>query len=234
MRYAVICMLLLAASGCTAARQAPSPEPGLVPPPVVTTPEEKAKNPGSLFSDENADLLYADYRARRVGDIVLINIVENSKAENKASTSTNKESTGEYGVSSFFDRSKVGIIPGQTLLSGRTGDVPLLKFSSVSDFSGDGETTRENTVTATIAARVTRVLPGGLMQVEGSRETRVNEETQIVTVSGLVRTSDVADDNSVMSTQMADARISYYGKGVISDKQRVGWFTRLMDNLWPF
>jgi flagellar L-ring protein precursor FlgH len=72
------------------------------------------------------------------------------------------------------------------------------------------------------------------MQVEGSRETRVNEETQIVTVSGLVRTSDVADDNSVMSTQMADARISYYGKGVISDKQRVGWFTRLMDNLWPF
>ena len=67
MRYAVICMLLLAASGCTAARQAPSPEPGLVPPPVVTTPEEKAENPGSLFSDENADLLYADYRARRVG-----------------------------------------------------------------------------------------------------------------------------------------------------------------------
>ncbi|MFV0423629.1 flagellar basal body L-ring protein FlgH [Oleidesulfovibrio sp.] len=234
MRYAIIMLIALVLAGCTATKQAPMPDPGLMPPPVVTTPQEKADNPGSLFSDENADLLYADYRARRVGDIVLINIVENSKAKNKASTDANKESTGSFGVDSFFGRSKVGIIPGQALLSGNTGEVPLLKFSSNSDFSGDGETTRENTVTATIAARVTKVLPGGLLQVEGSRETRVNEETQIVMVSGLVRSTDVSDDNSVMSTQMADARISYYGKGVISDKQRVGWFTRLMDNFWPF
>ena len=78
------------------------------------------------------------------------------------------------------------------------------------------------------------VMPDGLLQVEGARETKVNNETQYLVVSGLIRSRDVAADNSIMSTQMADAQIAYYGKGVVSDKQKPGWFTRLMDHVWPF
>ena len=101
-------------------------------------------------------------------------------------------------------------------------------------FDGKASTTRANKVTATVAARVVNVMPDGLLQVEGARETKVNNETQYLVVSGLIRSRDVAADNSIMSTQMADAQIAYYGKGVVSDKQKPGWFTRLMDHVWPF
>ena len=78
------------------------------------------------------------------------------------------------------------------------------------------------------------LLPGGLMEIEGAREIRVNEETEYMVVRGMIRSKDVSADNSVLSTQIADASIEYYGKGVLSDKQKPGWFTRLMDNIWPF
>ncbi|MDR1360243.1 MAG: flagellar basal body L-ring protein FlgH, partial [Deltaproteobacteria bacterium] len=106
--------------------------------------------------------------------------------------------------------------------------------TSTSELQSTGETKRENYVTATIGARVLQVLPGGLLQLEGAREVRVNEETQYMVVSGIVRAKDVASDNSVESTQLADSRIEYYGKGVLADKQKSGWLTRLLDNVWPF
>ena len=120
------------------------------------------------------------------------------------------------------------------LVGGTVGDIPLLGTSTEKSFDGKASTTRANKVTATVAARVVNVMPDGLLQVEGARETRVNNETQYLVVSGLIRSRDVASDNSIMSTQMADAQISYYGKGVVADKQKPGWFTRLMDHVWPF
>ena len=111
---------------------------------------------------------------------------------------------------------------------------PTLNTNSVSDLSGTGKTKRENYVTTSMAARVIRVLPGGMLQIEGAREIRVNEETEYMVVRGLIRSKDVDADNSILSTQIADASIEYYGKGVLSDKQKPGWFTRLMDNVWPF
>ena len=77
-------------------------------------------------------------------------------------------------------------------------------------------------------------MPGGAMQIEGARETKVNNETQYLVVRGIVRSVDVAADNSVTSNRIADAHIAYYGEGVIADKTKPGWLTRLLDNLWPF
>jgi flagellar L-ring protein precursor FlgH len=109
-----------------------------------------------------------------------------------------------------------------------------LDTRSNSSLNSTGETKRENNVRTSMAARVIRVLPGGLLQIEGARETRVNEETEYLVLTGVIRSKDVASDNSVLSTQVADLGINYYGKGVIADKQKPGWFTRLMDNIWPF
>ena len=89
-------------------------------------------------------------------------------------------------------------------------------------------------MTATIAGRVMRVHPGGVLEIAGARETRVNEETQYMVVTGLARARDIAPDNSIMSTQMADAHIEYYGQGVVTDKQKPGWLVRLLDHIWPF
>ncbi len=229
--------LLLAGAllgGCQAAKEKPGPMPPMMPSPAAMTPEEQAANPGSLFDDAEANYLFTDNRARRVGDIVLVNIVETTTAKNKAETTTEKESNMNLGVSTFFGHSRVGLgplsIPGS--LGGTT--TPMLSTSATSDFTGKGETKRENTFTSTIACRVIKVLPGGLLQLEGARETRVNDETQYMVISGLVRTSDVDADNAVQSTQLANARIAYYGEGAVADKQKPGWFVRLMDNVWPF
>jgi flagellar L-ring protein precursor FlgH len=78
------------------------------------------------------------------------------------------------------------------------------------------------------------MLPGRVMQVEGARRIRVNNETQILVVRGLVRQRDIAADNTVSSTALAEAQIEVYGEGVLADKQRPGWMTRVLDNIWPF
>lgn len=232
---AASCAVLLMA-GCNAARQQASPLPPVAPPQTYVEPEQAAANPGSMFNDAEADLMFSDSRARRVGDIVLVKIVENAKAKNKADTTSERDSTNNYTVGAYFGQDSASINPMNPVgaFGGKVGTNALLQTGSKSKFDGKGETKRENTVTATIAARVVRVMPGGLLQVEGARETRVNDETQYIVLSGLVRSRDVASDNSVMSTQLADSRIAYYGKGVLADKQRPGWFSRLMDNLWPF
>ena len=156
----------------------------------------------------------------------MVKLVENTKAQNKVETTADKDSNNNYAVNAFFNVPKIaGVVPVGT---------PTLNTNSVSDLSGTGKTKRENYVTTSMAARVIRVLPGGMLQIEGAREIRVNEETEYMVVRGLIRSKDVDADNSILSTQIADASIEYYGKGVLSDKQKPGWFTRLMDNVWPF
>ena len=236
-RY-TIPILALAYLFCVACGGSPSRRPALHPP---VTPQQEyrqeansANNPGSLFAASESDTLFEDSRARRVGDIVVVKLVENTKAQNKAETSSKKNSGNDYQVGALFGQSSSGFIPllgvGPTSKVG----VPALTSSSASDLSATGKTKRENYVTTSLAARVIRVLPGGLLQIEGAREIRVNEETEYMVVRGMVRTKDVSADNSVLSTQIADASIEYYGRGVLADKQKPGWFTRLMDNIWPF
>lgn len=222
-------------TGCVASNTTPSPMPPITPPQAYVEPEERYANPGSLFQVGESDGLFADSRARRVGDVVMVKVVENNKAKNKADLTSNKDTTNNYQVDAFFGSSSVGFIPGTGIgPQMKVGSGVGLNTSSVSDTTASGETKREGTVTATIAARVTRVLPGGLLQIEGARETRVNNETQYMVVTGLIRPMDVAADNSIESNRIADAQIAYYGSGVLSDKQKPGWFTRLMDNVWPF
>ncbi len=216
-----ICMM----TACTAAKEKPSPVMPVAQPVAYAEPEPTYSNPGSLYSPIDQIDLYSDGRARQVGDIVFVNIVENNTASNEASTVTSKESTQDMGISALF---------GMTSLpfAGQVGE-SMLSTSNTSDFDGSGSTERSNSITATVAARVVRVMSDGLMQVEGARETRVNNETQYIVVMGLVRARDVQPDNSILSTHMADAQIQYYGSGIISDKQKPGWLTRILDNIWP-
>lgn len=224
------------AGGCTATKSDPTPMAQYAPQQQYTEYEQRVANPGSLFDQADSQMLFADGRARRVGDIVMINIVETSKGSNSAETKTDRDSSIELGVSSLFGSSKASPLGpiNAGILTGAVGATPMVKAGSVSEFEGTGETSRQNSVTATIAARVLRVHPGGILELEGARETRVNEETQYMVVTGLARARDISPDNTILSTQMADAKISYYGEGVVTDKQKPGWFIRLMDAIWPF
>lgn len=223
-------MAALALVGCAGQDRHGVPSPPMTPPQQYTEPEAKYSNPGSLYSAAESPDLYADNRGRRVGDIVMVNVVENSKSKSKADTTADRETESSLGIAALFGRSSVGVGG----IKGKVGPDPMLSAATTSALSASGETKRENYVTATIAARVLNVLPGGVLQLQGAREIRVNDETQYMVISGLVRSQDVASDNSVESTQLADSRIEYYGKGVLADKQKQGWLTRLLDNIWPF
>jgi len=240
--FALFCALLLL-SGCNGSKK----NPDILPQAVAAQEYHdvaamREKNPGSLFNETEVDQLFADGRARRVGDLVVVKIVEQTKADTKANTTAKKDNTNNYGIGGFFGQNEVAFVPivGANLPGVKSAKTDpnyrtlALDTRSNSNLNATGETKRENYVTTSMAARVTRVLPGGLLQIEGARETRVNEETEYMVLTGMIRSKDVAADNSILSTQIADASISYHGKGVLGDKQRAGWFTRLMDNIWPF
>ena len=224
----ILCAVILTLAGCTAAEQKPTIIQPVTQPMAYREPAPTYSNPGSIFNDGDAQFLFDDHRAKRVGDIVMVNVVESASAANEATTDTNRDSNSEYGVSALFGRTSI------PLFGGNVGSTPVLGTNTKKEFSADGSRTRNNRVTATVAARVVNVLPDGLLRIEGARQTKVNNETQYLVVAGLIRSRDVASDNSVLSTQIADAQISYYGEGVIADKQKPGWLTRLLDNSWPF
>jgi len=236
------CVLILL-SACNGAKKSPGVMPQVVPAQEYhDTATLREKNPGSLFNETEADQLFADGRARRVGDLVVVKIVEQTAAKTKADTTSQKNSSNNYGIGAFFGAASVPMVPianvnppgVRSAKTDPTYNTLALDTRSISGLNSTGETKRENNVKTSMAVRVIRVLPGGLLQVEGARETRVNEETEYMVLSGVIRSKDVAADNSVLSTQLADLSINYYGKGVLADKQKPGWFTRLMDNIWPF
>lgn len=227
--YLKLCCVLAVAiflAGCRASGRPPMPASIVVPPPQERV--AAAHNPGSLYDPDGASMLFADSRAKRVGDIVMVKVVESTLAKNKATTSTDKDGKLSLGVESFLGKEKLPLIPGAV------GTSPMVKAGSRSSFEGEGETKRESTIMTTVAARVSRVLSGGLMEVVGARETRVNGETQIVVLQGVIRDRDIDADNTIRSTNMAEARIELYGEGILAEKQRQGWLGRILDNVWPF
>ena len=228
----IIAACLLAA--CAPAKKMPLTQPiysQATPPPM-----DPRENPGSLFDAAQNRLLFEDDRARHVGDIVLVKVVENASGNNKADTKANKQTSNNLGVSSFFGNTAVKPLPllPSMGLKGAVGSTPILETTSASDLNATGETKRGAEMIASVGARVVSLLPGGIMEVEGARQLRINEENQILVVKGLIRGRDIGPDNSVTSDRLANATIEYYGEGVLADKQRPGWLTRILDNVWPF
>ena len=178
----------------------------------------------SLWSDQ-AKGLYTDSKARNVNDILTILIVEESKSERSAQTKTSKDSSVEAGLNKF---------PQFLGLENTLKKIFRVDVAAKSTFEGKGDINRSDKVTAQISARVMKVLENGTLLVEGRRAVAVNDEVQFLVLSGLVRSEDVSPDNTVRSTQLADAEIRMEGSGVLAEKQRPGILNRLLDWLWLF
>lgn len=232
--FLALVIMGFALSACAGGGQGSVTMPAMAPVQDYTEPEDRFGNPGSIFSESASGLLFEDTRARRVGDIILIKIVESTTAKSKADTTTERKGSNDVGVSAAFGRDKVSPVFFGGFLSSKIGADPVLGTTTNSKHEATGETKRENNVSTTIGGRVINVLPNGILEVAGMREIKVNAETEYMVVRGLVRQNDVLSDNSVLSTQLANSSIEYYGEGVLADKQGPGWLTRLVDLIWPF
>ncbi|BCS86810.1 flagellar basal body L-ring protein FlgH [Pseudodesulfovibrio sediminis] len=216
-------------AGC-APKYQEQPMPAMTPP--VYEEEDPALNPGSLYDSNRSEFLYDDNRASRVGDIVMVQVQESATTSIKSETTAKKENTVDNSVSAMPSTGLIGGIP----LAGTLGATAGIGIgaSQSSDFKGNGETSQESEFEATVATRIVRRLPGNLLQVEGARRIRVNHETQFLVVRGLIRQRDISSDNTIPSTSLAEAQIEIYGQGVLADKQRPGWLSRILDNIFPF
>jgi len=183
---------------------------------------------GSIWQASSVSLT-ENAKARRKGDILTIVITEVASASKAAKTDTSRSSSVNAGIPNFMGLEKAGII------SNNLGDLSKLINASVdSKFGGSGSTSRQETLNATISAKVIDVLPNGNLLIEGRRNVKVNNEDQIIVIEGTVRPTDIDQTNSVNSIYVADAKINYSGKGIISDRQSPGWLMNLVDKLWPF
>lgn len=163
--------------------------------------------------------LYADHKSHRVDDLITIIVDEQNVATDNAQTRTKTESKGHVD-------SRKG--------KGVAKPVPSAKADAdlESKFNGDGNTGRNGSMTAVVSARILSVLANGDLEVEGSKEVVVNDETALLTISGIVRQEDIDANNSVSSSRLANARIAYSGQGSVSSAQSPGVLARLFD--WLF
>jgi flagellar L-ring protein precursor FlgH len=192
-------------------------------------PEEPYE--GSLWKD-NGSLceLFIDPKARRVGDIVTISVVETSSASNAADTNTSRNSSISASITSLL-----GLENNASFPTG-SGFDPFgsIEASASNTFKGSGVTNRSGNLAASITARVTDVLPNGNLKILGKREITINKEKQYITLTGIIRPNDISSDNIILSTYISDAKIAYTGTGVVNDRQNPGWLATVFDVVWPF
>ena len=173
----------------------------------------------SIFGQSAGYSMFSDKRARSVGDVITILVVEYAEASSEATTTTKKEndhgflSTGGSGTQS------------SSPMYGIRGDLK-------NEYSGNAAVSRQGRLKTKITATVKEVMPNGDLTIQGNRMVEVNGEREMATITGLVRQEDISGSNTVYSYQLADAQISYKGKGVVSTGQRPGLIARLFN--WVF
>lgn len=219
------CVLLMLAAGACAHTQGPAspPEPVEVPPVAAVTS-------GSIWQQGSANH-FGDRRARNVGDIVTVKILEESTASQESGTETDKTSNLDAGIDDFFGLPQ-NFGMASFLASGQSFS-PTVKGDYNRDFKGSGSTVRKDKLTSTVSATVVERMPNGNLRIKAMREIKVNREKQFVELEGMIRPEDISVYNTILSTQIAEARIHYTGKGVLGDTEGPGWFTRILDWIWP-
>lgn len=179
---------------------------------------------GSLYAEAGPNWnLYSDFKARRLNDIVTIDVVESTVATSQAGSTTSRKGSATAASPALFGLEKVSQVPWSN----------LVENSSDAEFAGSGTTTRQGTLTAYISARVRDVLPNGDMVIEGVKEVKVNNERQMLTVMGVVRQQDIGYNNVVLSTAIANMQILLDGKGIVSQNIKPGLLSRLLSKFWP-
>ncbi len=216
----VLALLLVCLAGCAARPVAYEPLVAEAYPQPAAVPAD-----GAIFHPGQGGGLFEDRRARRVGDLVTVLLVERTQAQKSASTTTSRDSSTSIPAPSLFGRalSSEGNVLGATELGGENS------------FEGTGDASQSNRLEGQLSVVVTEVYANGMLRVAGEKRLELNKGTERLRVSGLVRQEDIGPDNTVPSSRVAMADISYSGSGPVSESNSMGWLTRFFQSpLWPF
>jgi flagellar L-ring protein precursor FlgH len=211
----------LALAGCITTTPATSVHQPMTVRPVEPPPVQLAT--GTIYqAGYSYRPLFEDRRARTVGDTLTINIIENTSADKKSNTTTNRSSDNNFAVPAIAG------LPGKSFMGAG------LAASSDMKFSGDGETASNNVFTGTITVTVIELFANGNLLVSGEKQVGINHASEFIRFSGVVNPNNITSANSVNSVQVADARVEYRGNGQIENAQNMGWLSRFFLNTLPF
>ena len=223
--HLVIATLLVTLNGCALV-----PRKALVDGPTTAQPMP-AMPPvvnGSIFQgvmpmNYGYQPLFEDRRPRNIGDTLTIVLQENVSASKSSSANASRDGSASLGLTAV-PRALEGLLGGdKTSLSGE----------GKNDFAGKGGASANNTFTGTITVTVNQVLPNGNLNVVGEKQIEINQGTEFIRFSGVVNPRTISGNNTVVSTQVADARIEYVGNGYINEAQNMGWLQRFFLNISP-
>jgi len=234
-RVCILCLLIVVIAQLGCAGKPPVRDRskffGQVPEPMLTLPEKQ--HPGSLWQERNSEsILFMDHKASQVNDIVTVQIVESVTGSGVSNSKYEKETELGFQVDALLG------VPQSLGMNNFLGlgepFQPAVKAKTVNDFEGKGRTARSGTLSGTITCRVVEVFQNGNMEIRGTREVTLNREQQFIVLSGVIRQEDISSFNTIRSDHIADARIEYYGEGILADKESPGWLARILDWVWPF
>lgn len=233
-RYFLLCIIFVFSTGCAIwpTKTSQVPELKEIQEPQFPEYTHPVVEEGSLWSDARGVTLYPDRRARRVGDVVTVRIVEDPEAELNANTKTSRSSS--INAQLKFLGYMQALADKNSRLAQNPGEDDLIKAGIGMSFDGKGSSDRDGHVKAYVSAMVVKVLPNENLFIQGKREIKVNNETQYIALSGIIRPEDISPHNEISSTYVANAKITYSGIGPLADKQKPGWLGRIVDHVWPF
>ncbi len=170
--------------------------------------------------------MVADRKASRTGDILTIVVSESAVAQSSQSKKSSRDASLNDAVQQFlWANSKLGT---------HNGGLPGIQLGGKASYAGGGDVSNSQSLSARAAVLVTDVLPNGNLVVEGARMVTFSGETQYVVLHGFVRADDITRENTVTSSNIADARVEFYSEGQLTDAQKRGWFSKLYEKLRPF
>lgn len=215
-------LLLVCFAGCASHSELQDPE---FEPRVAELPEPKNVHDGGLFHNGTNLYLFEDLKATRVGDLLTILLTEETNASKSASLEADKQTNIDLPNPTLFGKSDYTYDDYEVLRS---------NASASRDIEGEGDLEQENSLNGSITVTVTEVLPNGYLKVKGEKLLTLNEGSEVVRLAGLVRPYDITADNTVESTKVANAHITYKGNGAVSDSSKAGWLFRFFASaLWP-
>ncbi|HEX3756025.1 MAG TPA: flagellar basal body L-ring protein FlgH [Rhizomicrobium sp.] len=188
-------------------------------PPPISNADNSLWQPG-------AHSFFHDPRANHVGDVITVNVSVADAAKISDSTARSRTNSEDSNLTNFF-----GL---ETVLPKGIDPANLIKMGSDTSNVGTGTVNRSENINLTLAALVAQVLPNGNLVIDGHQQVRVNGELRDLQVAGIVRTEDITSDNTVDLAQIAEARISYGGKGVVSDVQTPRYGSQVLDAILPW
>lgn len=215
-------VLALGLAGCV--NKPPKPDNPYYAPIQPSQMQQPKPVDGAIYQAGAGMDLYGDGRAHRIGDIITVQLTENTQSSKSSSTSVSKDNSVSIGAPNVLGRDLS--INGNPLSA---------SMESGSSFDGEGSSDMSNSLSGNITVTVHQVLPNGTMLVRGEKWLTLNQGDEYIRISGLVRPQDIGPDNTVQSTRLADARISYSGTGSTQDANVMGWLSRFfISPLWPF